>query len=236
MAKITFTIPSVLNSGGGEKKLNLDVSDLTDAFAQICKSMGEDFERRVMESPGVPRSLINVYINGKNSKFGDGLKSALADGDEVYVLPAVAGGEEMSAKEMDRYSRQIMLEEIGYNGQMKLRSARVCVIGTGGLGHPIISRLAAMGIGTLRIIDRDVIELSNLHRQTLFEESDVGKVKVETVANKLKKMNSDCNIEAFPISINDHTALEVIKDCDVVIDALDSVNARYSINRTKDTI
>ena len=95
MAKITFTIPSVLNSGGGEKKLNLDVSDLTDAFAQICKSMGEDFERRVMESPGVPRSLINVYINGKNSKFGDGLKSALADGDEVYVLPAVAGGEEM---------------------------------------------------------------------------------------------------------------------------------------------
>ena len=231
MAKITFTIPSVLNSGGGEKKLNLDVSDLTDAFAQICKSMGEDFERRVMESPGVPRSLINVYINGKNSKFGDGLKSALADGDEVYVLPAVAGGEEMSAKEMDRYSRQIMLEEIGYNGQMKLRSARVCVIGTGGLGHPIISRLAAMGIGTLRIIDRDVIELSNLHRQTLFEESDVGKVKVETVANKLKKMNSDCNIEAFPISINDHTALEVIKDCDVVIDALDSVNARYSINR-----
>ena len=231
MAKITFTIPSVLNSGGGEKKLNLDVSDLTDAFTQICKSMGEDFERRVMESPGVPRSLINVYINGKNSKFGDGLKSALADGDEVYVLPAVAGGEEMSAKEMDRYSRQIMLEEIGYNGQMKLRSARVCVIGTGGLGHPIISRLAAMGIGTLRIIDRDVIELSNLHRQTLFEESDVGKVKVETVANKLKKMNSDCNIEAFPISINDHTALEVIKECDVVIDALDSVNARYSINR-----
>ena len=231
MAKITFTIPSVLNSGGGEKKLNLDVSDLTDAFAQICKSMGEDFERRVMESPGVPRSLINVYINGKNSKFGDGLKSVLADGDEVYVLPAVAGGEGMSAKEMDRYSRQIMLEEIGYNGQMKLRSARVCVIGTGGLGHPIISRLAAMGIGTLRIIDRDVIELSNLHRQTLFEESDVGKVKVETVANKLKKMNSDCNIEAFPISINDHTALEVIKECDVVIDALDSVNARYSINR-----
>ena len=170
----------------------------------------------------------DVYINGKNSKFGDGLKSALADGDEATYLPAVR---KMSAKEMDRYSRQIMLEEIGYNGQMKLRSARVCVIGTGGLGHPIISRLAAMGIGTLRIIDRDVIELSNLHRQTLFEESDVGKVKVETVANKLKKMNSDCNIEAFPISINDHTALEVIKDCDVVIDALDSVNARYSINR-----
>ena len=79
------------------------------------QSMGEDFERRVMESWSATNSLINVYINGKNSKFGDGLKSALADGDEVYVLPAVAGGEEMSAKEMDRYSRQIMLEEIGYN-------------------------------------------------------------------------------------------------------------------------
>ncbi|MDI1494815.1 MAG: Thif family protein [Cenarchaeum symbiont of Oopsacas minuta] len=231
MPKITLTIPSVLNSGRGEKKLKLDVANLNDAFAHACKVMGEDFERRVMESPGKPRSLINVYINGKNSKFGDGLKSTLSDDDDVYILPAVAGGQEMSAKEMDRYSRQIMLEEIGYNGQIKLRNARVCVIGVGGLGHPIISRLTAMGIGTLRIIDRDVVELSNLHRQILFDESDVGKVKVEAAANKLKKMNSECKIEVFPVSINDHTAFEVTKGCDVVIDALDSVNARYSLNR-----
>ena len=82
-----------------------------------------------------------------------------------------------------------MLEEIGYQGQLKLKNAKVCVVGTGGLGHPIISRLAAMGVGTLRIVDRDVIELSNLHRQTMFDEGDVGQVKVEVAANKLKKLN-----------------------------------------------
>ena len=82
-----------------------------------------------------------------------------------------------------------MLEEIGYQGQLKLKQARVCVVGVGGLGNPITTRLAAMGVGKIRIVDRDVIELSNLHRQTMFNEDDVGQVKVETAAKKLRKLN-----------------------------------------------
>ena len=75
-------------------------------------------------------------------------KLLLKDGDEIYILPAVAGGsEELSSKELDRFSRQVMLEEIGYNGQLKLKNAKVCVVGVGGLGNPITSRLAAMGVG-----------------------------------------------------------------------------------------
>ena len=163
---------------------------------------------RVLEADNTPRSLINIYINGKNAKFSSGMETPLNDGDDVYILPAVAGGsEDLSSKELDRYSRQVMLEEIGYNGQLKLKNSKVCVVGTGGLGHPIITRLTAMGVGTLRIVDRDVIELSNLHRQTLFDESDVGQVKVETAAKKLRKLNSDCNIEALTVSVNDYTAL-----------------------------
>jgi adenylyltransferase/sulfurtransferase len=232
MANITFTIPSVLNSGGGEKKTEILSNSLQDAFTKISEIMGDDFKRRVLEGDGTPRSLINIYINGKNAKFSDGMETVLKDGDDVYILPAVAGGsEELSKKDLDKFSRQVMLEEIGYNGQLKLKNAKVCVVGTGGLGHPIISRLTAMGIGTLRIIDRDVIELSNLHRQTMFDEDDVGQVKVEVAAKKLKKLNPDCNIEALAISVNDYTALEVIEGCDVVIDALDSVNARYALNK-----
>ncbi|MFB5614499.1 MAG: ThiF family adenylyltransferase, partial [Candidatus Nitrosomaritimum yanchengensis] len=121
--------------------------------------------------------------------------------------------------------------EIGYGGQLKLKNAKVCVVGTGGLGHPIISRLATMGIGTLRIVDRDVIELSNLHRQMMFDEDDVGQVKVEVAAKKLQKLNPDCKIEALAVSVNDYTALEVVEGCDVVVDALDSVNARYALNK-----
>jgi len=239
LANITFTIPSVLNGGAGEKKTNLDVDTLNDAFAKISETIGDDFKRKVLNEDGTPRSLINIYINGKNAKFSSGLDTTLSDGDEVSILPAVAGGSsgtgeqvsDLSEKELDRYSRQVMLEEIGYQGQLKLKQAKVCVVGIGGLGNPIVTRLAAMGVGKIRIVDRDVIELSNLHRQTMFNEDDVGQVKVETAAKKLRKLNADIIIEELPVSINDYTALDVVGGCDVVIDALDSVNARYSLNK-----
>ena len=239
MTNITFTIPSVLNGGAGEKKTNLDADTLNDAFAKISETMGDDFKRRVLNEDGTPRSLINIYINGKNAKFSSGLDTTLSDGDVINILPAVAGGSsgtggevsDLSEKELDRYSRQIMLEEIGYQGQLKLKQAKVCVVGVGGLGNPIATRLAAMGVGKIRIVDRDVIELSNLHRQTMFNEDDVGQVKVEIAAKKLRKLNADIIIEELPVSINDYTALDVVDGCDVVIDALDSVNARYSLNK-----
>ena len=232
MANITFTIPSVLNQGGGEKKTEISADSLSDAFSKISDVMGDDFKRKVLESDGTPRSLINIYINGKNAKFSNGMDTSLGDGDEEYILPAVAGGsDELSSKELDRFSRQVMLEEIGYQGQLKLKNSKICVVGVGGLGNPITSRLAAMGVGTLRIVDRDVIELSNLHRQTMFDEDDVGQIKVEVAAKKLQKLNPDCKIEALAVSVNDYTALEVIEGCDVVVDALDSVNARYALNK-----
>ena len=239
MTDITFVIPSVLNGGAGEKKINLNADTLKDAFAKISETMGDDFKRKVLNEDGTPRSLINIYINGKNAKFSSGLDTVLSDGDDVSILPAVAGGSsetgeqvsDLSEKELDRYSRQVMLEEIGYQGQLKLKQAKVCVVGVGGLGNPIAIRLAAMGVGKIRIVDRDVIELSNLHRQTMFNEDDVGQVKVEAAAKKLRKLNADIIIEELPVSINDYTAFDVVEGCDVVIDALDSVNARYSLNK-----
>jgi len=165
LTDITFVIPSVLNGGAGEKKINLDADTLKDAFAKISETMGDDFKRKVLNEDGTPRSLINIYINGKNAKFSSGLDTALSDGDDVSILPAVAGGSsetgeqvsDLSEKELDRYSRQVMLEEIGYQGQLKLKQAKVCVVGVGGLGNPIAIRLAAMGVGKIRIVDRDVL-------------------------------------------------------------------------------
>jgi len=239
LPNITFTIPSVLNGGEGEKTIDINANTLNDAFAKISETMGDNFKRRVLNEDGTPRSLINIYINGKNAKFSSGLDTTLNDGDVINILPAVAGGSsgtgggvsDLSEKELDRYSRQVMLEEIGYQGQLKLKQSKVCVVGVGGLGNPIVTRLTAMGVGKIRIVDRDVIELSNLHRQTMFNEDDVGQVKVETAAKKLRKLNADIVIEELPISINDYTALEAVDGCDVVVDALDSVNARYSLNK-----
>ena len=231
MASIKFTIPSVLNKGGGEKKVDISAATLSEAFTKISENMGDEFQRRVLNPDGTPRSLINIYINGKNMRFSGGMQTVLKDGDEVYILPAVAGGSELSSKDLERYSRQVMLEEIGYEGQLKLKKAKVCVVGIGGLGNPISTRLVAMGIGNIRLVDRDVVELSNLHRQTMFDESDIGQIKVEAAAKKLKKLNPDVSVEALPVSVNDYTALDIVEGCDVVIDALDSVNARYSLNK-----
>jgi len=147
VANLTFTIPSVLNHGGGERKVEISATTLAEAFSNISEKMGDDFKRRVLNDDGTPRSLINIYINGKNAKFSEGMETTLKDGDEIYILPAVAGGSELSNKELDRYSRQVMLEEIGYQGQLKLKDAKVCVVGVGGLGNPITTRLVAMGIG-----------------------------------------------------------------------------------------
>lgn len=92
MVNITFTVPSVINKGGGEKKFDITVESLHDAFAQVAIQMGDDFRRRILDPDGNPQSLVNVYINGKNSKFSKGMDTILNDGDDVYILPAVAGG------------------------------------------------------------------------------------------------------------------------------------------------
>jgi bacteriocin biosynthesis cyclodehydratase domain-containing protein len=230
LAKVEFVIPSVLNRGQGEKKIPLEAADLQDAFARISDQLGDDFKRRVFDHNGKPRSLINIYINGKNMRFSGGLSAPLKDGDSVYVLPAVAGGADLTGDEIQRYSRQLMLEEIGFEGMEKIRNARVCVVGAGGIGNPVITQLAAMGVGNLRIVDRDVIEVTNLHRQHLYTDDDIGKVKVEAAAERLRKLNPGVQIEPVPTSVTKFTAESIVKGFDLVIDALDSVDARYALN------
>ncbi|HEY7733317.1 MAG TPA: ThiF family adenylyltransferase [Nitrososphaera sp.] len=230
LARVEFVVPSVLNRGQGEKKIPLEAQDLQDAFGKVSEQMGDDFKRRVFDHNGKPRSLINIYINGKNMRFSSGMTTPLKDGDSVYILPAVAGGAELTSDELQRYSRQVMLEEIGFEGMEKIRSAKVCVVGAGGIGNPVITQLVAMGIGSLRIVDRDVIEVTNLHRQHLYTDDDIGRVKVEAAAERLRKLNPGVQIEAVPTSVTKFTAESIVKGFDVVVDALDSVDARYALN------
>jgi molybdopterin-synthase adenylyltransferase len=231
LTTVEFVIPSVLNKGAGEKKLSIDASTLEEAFNIISNMLGDDFKRRVIDINGKPRALINIYINGKNIRFNNtGMNSILKDGDSVYILPAVAGGAELTSNDMIRYSRQIMLEEIGYVGMEKLKNIKICVVGAGGIGNPVATQLVGMGVGKIRIVDRDIVEISNLHRQHLYSEADVGKVKVEAAIDRLQKMNSGVDIEAVPISVTPFTAENIIKGYDIVIDALDSIDARYALN------
>jgi adenylyltransferase/sulfurtransferase len=154
----------------------------------------------------------------------------LNSGDSIYILPAVAGGSELKNEDLQRYSRQIMLDEIGFIGLEKLRKAKVCVVGVGGIGNPVVTQLTAMGVGKLKIVDRDIIEISNLHRQHLYTENDIGRVKVEAAKERLEKINSSVEIEALPNSVTKYTAESIVDGFDIVVDALDSIDARYALN------
>jgi adenylyltransferase/sulfurtransferase len=136
----------------------------------------------------------------------------------------------LSEEEVERYSRQLVLSTLGLEGQLKLKDAKVCVVGLGGLGTPISLMLTAMGVGYLRIIDRDVVELSNLHRQFLYDTSVLDLPKVEVAAERLSRLNPNVKIEPLALSVNPDTAQEVVQGCDIVVDGLDSIEARYAIN------
>lgn len=137
----------------------------------------------------------------------------------------------LSSEERQRYSRQIVLRTIGLEGQKKLKNSRVCVVGIGGLGCFSSVQLASMGIGFLRLIDQDVIDITNLHRQILYDTNSIGYPKVEIAEQKLKALNPHINIEALPLTLNEETAEEIVKDVDVVIDGLDRFAPRYALNK-----
>lgn len=133
---------------------------------------------------------------------------------------------------METYSRQVVLADIGYDGQVKLRNAKVCLIGVGGLGAPVALKLTGMGIGYLRIVDRDIVSRSDLHRQYLYDAQCVGQPKVEVAWRKLSQLNPDVQLDPVPESLNSINAEELIEGMDVVIDGLDRPEPRYIVNRT----
>lgn len=130
----------------------------------------------------------------------------------------------------ERYTRHIQLEEIGLSGQQKLSEAKVLVIGAGGLGCPILQYLTTAGIGNLGIVDFDTVSLSNLHRQILFNQNDVGKNKALTAKEKLLELNPETRIDTFTFPLNEDNCLEIIKDYDIVVDGTDNFVTRYLIN------
>ncbi|MGQ9780686.1 MAG: HesA/MoeB/ThiF family protein [Nitrososphaeria archaeon] len=136
-----------------------------------------------------------------------------------------------SEKEKIRYSRQLVLKYIGDEGQRKLKKARVAVAGVGGLGGHIAVSLAGIGVGFLKIVDNDLVDLSNIHRQTNFETDQVDKPKVEVIQERIGKINPNVSVDALTYTINLDNATDLVRDVDLVVDGLDSFAPRIAINR-----
>jgi len=130
---------------------------------------------------------------------------------------------------VERYSRQIILPQIGTSGQQKLLAAKVLVVGAGGLGCPVLQYLSAAGIGTIGIADSDKVSVINLNRQVLYDEDDIGRNKTQVCKEKLSKLNSRLVIHTYP-SVNTNNVLEIIRQYDVIVDCTDNFSARYLLN------
>ena len=137
----------------------------------------------------------------------------------------------LTPSERERYDRQIMIGEIGQEGQEKLKRSRVVIAGAGGLGSPIAIYLTAAGIGMIRMIDHDQVTLSNLNRQILHWEEDIGRKKVDSARTKLRNLNSEVEIEAVAETITEGNVSQLVDGCDVIVDAMDNLPTRYILNR-----
>src|SRR5580692_2891467 len=148
----------------------------------------------------------------------------MATATETSALP------ELTTDELARYSRHLLLPEVGIEGQQRLKAARVLCVGTGGLGSPLALYLAAAGVGTLGLVDFDVVDASNLQRQIIHSTADIGRKKLDSAEEKLKALNPALNVVKHETMLSSANALDILKDYDVVADGTDNFPTRYLVN------
>jgi molybdopterin/thiamine biosynthesis adenylyltransferase/rhodanese-related sulfurtransferase len=136
----------------------------------------------------------------------------------------------LSNEEIMRYSRHLIMPEVGLEGQLKLKRAKVLCIGTGGLGAPLGLYLAAAGVGKIGLVDFDAVDLTNLQRQILFGTSDIGRPKIQAATDRLRNLNPDIEIDRFETRLTSENALDILKDYDIVVDGTDNFPTRYLVN------
>ena len=150
---------------------------------------------------------------------------------KIGAPPAPATkGVALSNEEIMRYSRHLIMPEVGMDGQLKLKQAKVLCIGTGGLGAPLGLYLAAAGVGRIGLVDFDVVDSTNLQRQVLFSTQDVGRPKIQAAADRLRNLNPEIQIDTFETHLTSENALDIMKDYDIIVDGTDNFPTRYLIN------
>jgi adenylyltransferase/sulfurtransferase len=199
----------------------------------------EALKKHLFDDSGKLRTFVNVYRNDEDVRYLQKDATPVAEGDTLSIIPSIAGGSTtdvvadaaaLSNEEIRRYSRHLIMPEVGLEGQKKLKAARVLTIGTGGLGSPLALYLAAAGVGTLGLVDFDVVDDSNLQRQVLFGTADVGRPKLAAAARRLRDMNPNVNVVTFEERLTSQNALAIFRDFDIVADGTDNFPTRYLVN------
>ncbi len=203
-------------------------------------SVHGDLRNHLYAADGKLRSFVNVYVNDEDIRYLQKEQTPVTSGDTLSIVPSVAGGStavdapaalpELTYDEVRRYSRHLIMPEVGVDGQRRIKAARVLCVGAGGLGSPASLYLAAAGVGTLGLIDFDVVDFSNLQRQILYSTDDVGRPKLRAAADRLRGLNPNIRVIGHETMLNSSNALEIFRDYDVIVDGADNFPTRYLVN------
>lgn len=243
---VTISIPTALRQyAGGSSEVQVEATTAGEALEALT-ARNVELRKHLYSDQNRLRNFVTVYLNDEDIRHASGTETPVKDGDTMMIVPSIAGGATIEDQvtsptssdelptltndEIARYSRHLILPEVAMEGQRKLKAARVLMIGTGGLGAPLGMYLAAAGVGTLGIVDFDVVDESNLQRQIVHGTKDIGRPKIESARDRLSDINPYIKIETFNTRVTSENALDLLGPYDIVVDGTDNFPTRYLIN------
>ena len=251
MSKVTVKVPTPLRAfTDGRSEVAVEGSTVGGLVRELANAHPE-LRRHLFGPEGRLRSFVMVYLNDQDVRYLEREATPVQDGDIVSIVPAIAGGapatspsaarevgealggavpEKFSPEELRRYSRHLLLPEVGIAGQRRLRGAKVLLVGAGGLGAPAALYLTAAGVGEIGLVDFDRVDVTNLQRQVLYTTQDVGRPKLEAARERLEALNPGVRIVRHEERLTSENALEVLRPYDVVVDGTDNFPTRYLVN------
>lgn len=240
---VKVVIPTPLRQyAANQDSIEVQAKDVREALGALV-GRHDALRRHLYTDEGHLRNFVNVYLNEEDIRYLQKEATPLKDGDTISIVPSIAGGassvlasvvsrrrDGLSAAEIKRYSRHLILPEVGMAGQLRLKQSSALVVGAGGLGNPLLQYLAAAGVGRLGIVDFDTIDLTNLQRQVMYGTKDVGRKKLEVAKERVQAINPNVDVQAYESRLTSENALDILRDYDVVIDGTDNFPTRYLVN------
>ncbi len=252
MPRATVKIPTPLRSfADGRSEIPSDGATVGALVRGVVETYPA-LQKHLYTADGKIRNFVSVYLNDEDVRYLQRDSTPVKDGDVVSIVPAIAGGapaearprstgrsltvlptapaDTLSRDQLRRYSRHLLLPEVGIAGQKKLRQSKVLLVGAGGLGSPAALYLAAAGVGEIALVDFDEIDLSNLQRQVLYTTADLGRPKLDAARERLEALNPDVHIVPVSGRLTSENALDLLRPYDVIVDGTDNFPTRYLVN------
>lgn len=232
----TVFIPTPLRKfTSNQSKIEIEAENIKDLLEKLTQEF-PPLKNYLFTGEGEVPSFLNIFVDEDDIRNLNEKETKIDSKSKVSLVPAIAGGSDyeeeivFSKEELSRYNRHIIIPEFGLEAQKKLKKSKVLVVGSGGLGSPMLLYLAAAGVGNIGIVDFDVVDDSNLQRQVLFGIDQIGNSKVIAAKKRLEHINPHIKINIYNTQLTSQNALEIIKDYDVVADGTDNFPTRYLVN------